>query len=580
MSSYAVTEHPLEKVLLEDGSLVSYQSLLEEHKLTGLSFVVVDDYQVVFQKQLGEKAFGSEEYIDENTAFSTASITKGIVGTLAVMLAAKGKLDLDAPVSNYLKRWSLPTSPYTATTPITLRHLLSHTAGTTQHGFADFYQGDDIPTLIESLNGQLPRYDKPISVTFTPGSNWSYSGGGYVIAQVAIEDLMGQSLAELAASMLFEPLGMKHTTFYQHGDEGFLTNVAKVHDHTQSVIKTGIPICPQIAPSGMWSTPSDMAKFVIEMQRALAGEKTKVISQAVAEKVTMLETLEGVGGWSLGWMRYEGYGNVEWFSHGGSNTGTGGHVMGTMKGGKGIMIFGNGPNPSRIPVINKVRDSVIAQMGWSAQIEGQEKAFSSSQIKALTGRYLAPFNDVVEIRFKDKGLQMISRFFSAEMYPLKQGKFAMDDFINHFSLQMNPADGKQYITYTREGTELLSYAMLKLDKDQKLPAEVAKGDNVEETYAAYKQWKTSHPQSHLLSARTINQEGYNALNEGEVDTAITLFTVYTKLYPEDGNAFDSLAEAYKEKGNVELAIENYQRSIALNPENEHAKNILETLTKR
>jgi CubicO group peptidase (beta-lactamase class C family) len=197
-----------------------------------------------------------------------------VTGTIAVMLAEKGVIDLDLPVSQYLKSWVLPASPLTKNKAITIRHLLTHTAGMTQGGFADFYLGDDIPTLIESLNGQkLPRYNKPISVKFEPETDWDYSGGGYVIAQVAIEDVTGKTLAQLAEEMLFKPLGMSHSTMYQHGHPKFLNNVAKVHDSEQKVIGTGLPICPQIAPSGMWSTALDMAKFVIEYQKALAGLK-------------------------------------------------------------------------------------------------------------------------------------------------------------------------------------------------------------------------------------------------------------------------------------------------------------------
>jgi len=576
-SKVAMSQHPLDTVLLENDKSTSYEALLEEHKLTGLSFAVIDNYKVVFNKQVGMKAHGSKERIDSETAFSTASITKGVVGILAAMLDEQGKLDLDAPVSTYLKRWSMPDSPHTATTPVTLRHLLTHTAGTTQHGFTDFYMGDDIPSLVDSLEGNLPRYDKPISVTFKPGTSWRYSGGGFVIAQVAIEDHLETSLADLAQEMIFAPLNMHNTTFRQHGEKGFLTNIAKVHNQEQEIIKTGIPICPQIAPSGMWSTPTDMAALIIEMQLALSGKKTTTISKSVAQGVTRLETLDGVGGWSVGWMRYEGYGNIDWFSHGGSNTGTGGHVMGSMTKGKGLVIFGNGPNPARIPVINKVRDSVIAQLNWAEEIKGQVADFSPKQKAALQGRYVAPFNDVVEIREDNKELKMVSQFFTAELLPLNNGNFAMDGFSNQFSLRVNPADQKTYITYLRDGSDLLSYAMVKLDKGQKLPAEMAGKDNMQEVLIAYQRWQQAHPNSHLHTARVINREGYDKLKNGQVDAAITLFTVYTKLYPDDANAYDSLAEAYKAIGDIAMSIKHYKRAIEMNPNNVRAKQVLREL---
>ena len=242
---------------------------MAQYGLVGLSAVVFENYQIVWTKTWGHKAINMDEKIDPQTAFSTASISKAITATLFVLLEEKGLIDLEAPVNDYLQRWKLPENEFTKKVPVTFRHLLSHTAGTTQHGFADFYAGDEVPTILESVQGKLPRYDKPIEVVFEPGTQWSYSGGGYTLAQMALEDHLGKSLAELAAAYIFQPLGMQNTTMHQDGDAGFLSNVAKVHNEQGEVIKTGIPICPQTAASAMWSTPTDMAIFMIEIQVSL-----------------------------------------------------------------------------------------------------------------------------------------------------------------------------------------------------------------------------------------------------------------------------------------------------------------------
>jgi CubicO group peptidase (beta-lactamase class C family)/TolA-binding protein len=575
----------LSKVNLPDNTTLSYESFIKQAKVTGLSIAVVDDYQVVFSQVSGLKESGTQNKIDNNTAFSTASISKPVTATLVMMLAQQGKLDLDAPVNTYLKRWAIAPSDLTKNKTITLRNLLSHTAGMSQGGFADFHLGDDIPTPIESLNGiKLPRYKTPISIDFEPETNWNYSGGGYVIVQVAIEDLTGKSLAQLAEEMLFTPLDMQHTTMYQNGQAKFLTNVAKVHDIDQKVIRDGIPICPQVAPSGMWSTPLDMAKFTIEYQKALAGKPTKVISTWVAKQTTEVQTLKVSGGWSAGWMRFEAQGNLDWFSHGGSNTGTGGHVMATMQDGKGIMLFINATTQTRNPAITILIDNVVQSLQWTQPIVSNQQPLPKALVDKITGRYLSPFDQIVTITQEhDKlnyhnPLQIGGGQFSGELHYLQDNRFALDAHSNTLGLETNPADKQVYLTLFRSGTALKDHAMRKLKQGEHLPFEVADKQDIKQSIQAYKVWQKQSPDSRLLSSNALNNAGYMALAKKDYQAAVNYFSVYSALYPDDANAFDSLAEAYMTKGDTQLALDNYKKSLVLNADNQNAKDMLKKLS--
>lgn len=563
----------------ENGRL-SYQQLLSQHQLPGLSLAVIDNYQVAFSHVEGVKAFGENALIDQNTAFSTASISKPVTATLAFMLEEQGKLDLDVPVTHYLKRWTLPSSEWTDKTPVTLRHLLSHTAGTTQSGFADFYLGDEIPTPIDSLNGvKVPRYSTPIDFIFEPGTNWQYSGGGYVIVQIALEDVTGQSLAELAESMLFKPLNMQHTTMHQHGDKNFLTNVAKVHDSQQQVIGTGIPICPQIAPSGMWSTPLDMAKWVIAYQKALAGQSTSVISEQVAKNSTEILSISKIGswafgGWSAGWMRREDDANREWFSHGGSNTGTGGHLMASMKDGKGLIVFANGDRPARNPVIETIIEHTQQALDWHQPANNPYPAPPSSEAMQIQGRYLSLYDHVITIHASQKEItieNLFGRGRKETLFYVGNHRFGMEN--SHIEVGME--QGK--LTFYRKGSKIKDQSVRKLAKGQLLPHEVAKTSDFSTTLAAFNDWQRQYPSSRLHSANSLNRFGYQALHQDNIDWAIRLFRVYTHLYPKDANAYGSLGEAYWKKGNQPLAKANYQQSLALNPNNQNAQNMLKKI---
>ena len=578
----------LSTFLAPDGMQYEYKAFIENFKIPGMSFAVVDNYDIVFTQHAGLKASGTndtiddaiDDAIDDNTAFSTASISKPVTATIAAMFAEQGKLDLDAPVSQYLKSWKMPDAFDSA---ISIRQLLAHTAGTSQGGFADFHLGDDIPTLIESLNGQkLPRYNQAIAPIFEADTNWEYSGGGYVIVQVALEDMSGESLKELALKMIFAPLGMHNTTMYQHGDKAFLSNVAKVHDAQQKVIRDGIPICPQIAPSGMWSTPTDIALFTIEYQKALAGMPTKVVSKWVAEETTKIHTIKKVGGWASGWMRFEAQGNIDWFSHGGSNTGTGGHVMASMQGGKGIMVFMNATTQHRNPAINALISHIISSLQW-----GQEIAASTSvptqHRQHLLGRYLSEFEQIVTITedgdkllYKNP-LTIGGKSFEGYLYYLGEvnghPQFALNEHANHLSLRENQ-DKQAYLTLTRAGTALQEFSMRKLAPSEQLPFEVAQSKGVTESIAAYRAWQKQHANSSLLSPNALNNSGYKALANKQWDVALNFFHVYVHLYPKDANAYDSLAEAQMLSGDTLKAIASYQRSLELNPNNENAKKMI------
>ncbi len=108
---------------------------------------------------------------------------------VAMKKVEQGKISLDEPINNKLVSWKLPENDFTAKKKVTLRNLLSHTAGTTVHGFPGYAVDEKIPTLQQVLDGATPANTAAVRVDFEPGSKFRYSGGGTTISQVAIMDI-------------------------------------------------------------------------------------------------------------------------------------------------------------------------------------------------------------------------------------------------------------------------------------------------------------------------------------------------------------------------------------------------------
>lgn len=415
---------------------------LKKYKLPGFSVVVFENYKIVYSKQFGVKSMNSPEKIDENTAFSTASIAKPITALLCYILEEKGLLNLDDPIDQSLKRWHLPKSKFTENKSPTWKQFLNHTAGTTQEGFEDHYEGEKIPTLEESMQGKIPRYDKEIEFFFEPGTRWQYSGGGYTIIQMALEDRFKTSIAELAKEHIFAPLGLKNTTMIQPNEKGFLMNVALVHDKDGKVIKTGLPITPQVGPSGLWSTPTELAIIAIEIQNALRNKNNNVISHDVAIKMTEVSVLKNaVGGWSNGWQKSFAYNNYDWFACNGSNTGVGGNLMGTMKDGNGYAYLANGEKPNRFPVMGNTQRTILRLMNWKGNFQSDESQEIPLNLKE---KLIGTYNDFlygqeVETKIVERGNRLyvesmlLDHFRSKkdnELVYLKNGMFRVIDYPN------------------------------------------------------------------------------------------------------------------------------------------------------
>jgi CubicO group peptidase (beta-lactamase class C family) len=281
----------------------------------GVSIAVIHEGKIEWARGFGVTRVGGPA-VNPETLFQAASISKPVTAIAVLHLAESGKLDLDADVNRYLKTWKVPANAVTEKTKVTLRELLTHTAGMTVHGFPGYASDAARPTLVQVLNGEKPANTPAILVDMAPGTEWRYSGGGFVVTQLLLEDVTGQPFPRLMHDLVLGPIGMTRSTYDQPLPQSRMAEIALPYRRDGQAVAGGPHVYPEMAPAGLWTTPSDLARYAIEVQKALAGKSSTVISAAMAREMLKPEK----NNWGLG-IGTGGSGEHRYFTHSGANEG-------------------------------------------------------------------------------------------------------------------------------------------------------------------------------------------------------------------------------------------------------------------
>ena len=291
---------------------------MKELRVPGVSVAVIHEGAIEWARGFGVARIGGPAVTPE-TLFQAASISKPVTGFGVLRLVESGKFSLDTDVNQYLKSWRVTENEFTAKKKVTIRSLLSHTAGMTVHGFPGYASGDPVPTVVQILNGQYPANTPRIDVDISPGTLWRYSGGGYVVMQQMLEDETRTPFAELMQQTVLDPIGMKRSTYGQPLPAAHAADVATPYRPDGEPVAGGPHTYPEMAPAGLWTTPSDLAHFALEMQRALARNST-LLSASMAREMLTPVMQKNARGYGLS-LRTGGSGDHLNFQHGGANEG-------------------------------------------------------------------------------------------------------------------------------------------------------------------------------------------------------------------------------------------------------------------
>jgi CubicO group peptidase (beta-lactamase class C family) len=358
---------------------------MAQSQVPGISIAVIDNGQIAWARGFGVKQAGTADPVIPSTLFEAQSISKAVTATATLVLVSSGRLSLEESPNDYLKSWKLPYNEYQAQEKVTLRRILSHSSGLNVGSFAGYRAGEALPSLLQILNGEKPANNPPIRVDFAPGSKFRYSGGGAEVMQQLLMDVTGQSFPELMKRLILAPAGMTLSTYEQPLPEARWAEAASGHDGEGVLVKGRWPIQPEMAAGGLWTTPTDLSKWALEVTRAWKGEQNELFSKRIAtEMLTVQKAPYGLG------VEVQGTGPSLEFSHGGSNSGFRAQVVMFPAVGKGAVIMANGDRADWI--IGNLITSIASEYHWPAlmQTEREVVPLSTAQLDPLVGVYALP----------------------------------------------------------------------------------------------------------------------------------------------------------------------------------------------
>jgi CubicO group peptidase (beta-lactamase class C family) len=349
-------EERIEQGLVESLSAPGWAgSPLEErmahYRVPGISYAVIDDFEIALIRAHGVRRAGLEDPVMETTLFQSASIGKPVVAAAALRLVQQGKLALDEDVNRKLRSWRLPANEFGA--HVTLRNLLSHSGGTTISGFPGYERGRPLPTLLQILDGKPPANSAPVRVDQVPGQSYRYSGGGYLIVQQLLLDNTDRPLAEL----LCKPSGMTDSYLYPLPEQ-LWNRVAHGHRADGGEIRGGWHRYPEIGATPLWTTPTDMARFGIELMRSYQGISNRLLSSAMAREMLTPQP----GGFGLGFILVDDGGDRFHAMHAGANEGYRTLLVLYPERGEGAVIMTNGDRGDQLAL--ELMRSLAREMGW------------------------------------------------------------------------------------------------------------------------------------------------------------------------------------------------------------------------
>jgi CubicO group peptidase (beta-lactamase class C family) len=348
---------------------------LKYYHTPGVSVAVINDGKIEWARGFGVSDPDGKDSVDTHTLFEAGSVSKPVFALTVMKLKQDGVVDLDKDVNQYLKSWKVPAVNNWQPV-LTLRQLMSHTAGTNVHGFPGYRTTEKIPTVPQVLSGTEPTNTPAVVVNTMPGTQFRYSGGGVTIAQLTVTDLLGKPFPQIVREKLFDPLNLPTSTYEQPIPDSKKDHASTAFPWKGTPIPGGAHVYPEMAAAGLWTNPTELATLAIEVQKAVAGKSTFYKKETIDEMLTPQKVMQGIG---IGFF-LDSKGDSTRFSHNGWDEGFVALLVAYKKLGKGVVIMVN--SNEGYSIMDEIAKAVAKEYNWPDYLPTERKKSS----EATTGK--------------------------------------------------------------------------------------------------------------------------------------------------------------------------------------------------
>jgi CubicO group peptidase (beta-lactamase class C family) len=442
-------------IRIKGDAMWSITDRMQHYKVMGLNIAVIDNYQIEWAKGYGMADTSEMRFVAANTLFQAGSVSKSLNALGVLKLADDNKIDLNTDINTYLS-WKFSYDSISHGKKITPIQLIGHTSGLSIRGFDGYDRGDTIPTIVEIIEGKKPANSPPIRSLYEPGLRFEYSGGGSTVSQLMIADVAKMSYDKFMQENILKPIGMKNSFFGVPDKTKKKLELATAYSPTGAELPGKYKIHPEMAAAGLWTTPTDIARFIIESQLSYEGRSNKVLSNKTTR--LMLDPYVATNSTSL--PKYGGLGvfveeknGEKYFLHKGGNVGFVCIYYGSMDGGKGIAVMINSNNDK---ILQEVVNSVAQVYNWEGFYTPIIKELNPVEDKVLenyVGNYEFAPNVILTITKVGDHLQVQATGFKAfEVFPETENKFFAKDFNAEIEFLIDNKNKVYGLKYGLDGT--------------------------------------------------------------------------------------------------------------------------------
>jgi CubicO group peptidase (beta-lactamase class C family) len=340
-AAMAVEPSALERDLLVatqgEEKRVDIDAALTLLSVPSVSIALIDEGRIAFARAYGQDATPA-------TLYQAASLSKFVAAIGAMRLVENGTLKLDEDANETLTSWTVPTNEFDSTHKVTLRGLLSMTGGIGVPGFLGYAVGAPLPTLAQILDGAPPANSPPVTMIAVPGSAYHYSGGGYEIAEALMQDATGKPFPQLMRELVLDPMAMTDSSFDQPPNAALMARATSGHFGDGKELPGRFHLFPEHAAAGLWSTPTDLAKLLVQLAHTWQGFSSIFLHRRTLQEML---TPQNGGPYGLG-AAVAGDGASLVLMKRGQNIGYQGYLILYPATGQGMVVMTNSDNGSKL----------------------------------------------------------------------------------------------------------------------------------------------------------------------------------------------------------------------------------------